>query len=48
MILLPNNMSRVIHFEIQADDINRATGFYKTVFGWNISQIMKKEEGGIE
>lgn len=27
-------MSRVVHFEIQADDLERAKRFYETVFGW--------------
>lgn len=27
-------MSRVVHFEIQADDIERAKQFYAAVFGW--------------
>jgi predicted enzyme related to lactoylglutathione lyase len=27
-------MSRVVHFEIQADDVERAKSFYGTVFGW--------------
>lgn len=27
-------MSRVVHFEIQADDVARAREFYGTVFGW--------------
>ena len=27
-------MSRVVHFDIQADDIERAKGFYADVFGW--------------
>jgi predicted enzyme related to lactoylglutathione lyase len=27
-------MSRVVHFEIQADDIERAKAFYASVFGW--------------
>ncbi|MEI2776055.1 MAG: VOC family protein [Tetrasphaera sp.] len=27
-------MGRVIHFEIQADDLERAKTFYGTVFGW--------------
>src|SRR3989344_4121463 len=39
-------MSRVIHFEIQADDIERVKKFYGNVFGWQISQVMKKEEDG--
>jgi uncharacterized protein len=28
-------MSRVVHFEIQADDVERATAFYAAVFGWS-------------
>ncbi len=27
-------MSRVLHFEIPADDTGRATAFYRDVFGW--------------
>jgi predicted enzyme related to lactoylglutathione lyase len=27
-------MSRVVHFEIQADDVERAKTFYAAVFGW--------------
>lgn len=27
-------MSRVVHFEIQADDVERAKTFYSEVFGW--------------
>jgi uncharacterized protein len=40
--------SRVIHFEIQADDIERAGKFYENVFNWEISQMMKAEEGGMD
>ncbi len=35
-------MSKVIHFEIPADDVNRAIKFYKDVFGW---EIEKWEQG---
>jgi uncharacterized protein len=28
-------MSRVLHFEIQADDLERAKAFYADVFGWS-------------
>jgi uncharacterized protein len=28
-------MSRVVHFEIQADDIERAKAFYAAVFAWS-------------
>jgi len=27
-------MSRVVHFEIQADDVERAMAFYAAAFGW--------------
>lgn len=37
-------MSRVIHFELAADDPQRAIAFYETVFGWQIS----KWDGPIE
>jgi predicted enzyme related to lactoylglutathione lyase len=28
-------MGRVVHFEIQADDVDRAKTFYSAVFGWS-------------
>jgi predicted enzyme related to lactoylglutathione lyase len=31
-------MSRVVHFELPADDIERAAGFYTDVFGWKITR----------
>lgn len=31
-------MTRVVHFEIHADDPRRAVGFYKKVFGWKIEK----------
>src|SRR5258706_16412106 len=31
-------MSRVIHFEIPASDPERASAFYKKVFGWKIEK----------
>ena len=31
-------MSRVIHFEITAEDPERAVRFYSRVFGWNIEK----------
>ena len=37
-------MPRVIHFEISADNPERAIGFYQKVFGWKI----QKWEGPIE
>lgn len=32
-------MSRVVHFEIHADDPLRAATFYRSVFGWTIEQV---------
>lgn len=29
-------MPRIVHFELLADDLNRATEFYRKVFGWKI------------
>ncbi len=37
-------MSRIVHFEIPADDPRRAIEFYETVFGWRI----EKWDGPIE
>jgi predicted enzyme related to lactoylglutathione lyase len=31
-------MSRVIHFEIPADDLERAANFYRKAFGWKIEK----------
>jgi predicted enzyme related to lactoylglutathione lyase len=31
-------MSRVVHFELAADDPERAVQFYRTVFGWEIEK----------
>src|SRR5213083_3552648 len=30
--------SRVVHFELPADNVERAKSFYKQAFGWDISQ----------
>ena len=32
------NMSKVIHFEIPADNPERAIKFYEDVFGWEIEK----------
>ena len=48
LILTAINMAkRVIHFEIQADDIARAKNFYEKVFDWKIEKMMEAdgEEG---
>lgn len=29
-------MSRVVHFEIHAEDVERACEFYRSVFGWEL------------
>jgi uncharacterized protein len=41
-------MNRVIHFEIQADDVERAKVFYLKALGWKITQMMTKEQGGMD
>ena len=38
-------MNRVVHFEIMADDVDRAQKFYEQVFGWKF-QVMGEEYGG--
>lgn len=38
------DMSRVVHFEIPADDPKRSIKFYETEFGWTI----EKWDGPIE
>ncbi len=30
-------MDRVVHFEIPADDLERAKKFYGSIFGWELS-----------
>lgn len=40
-------MNRVVHFEIQADDVDRAIKFYKDVFGWEFPEWMKGVYWGI-
>ncbi len=40
--------NRVIHFEIQADDVERAKKFYEKTLGWKITQMMTKEQGGMD
>lgn len=32
---MPN---RIAHFEIQADDVERAAAFYRAIFGWEIKK----------
>ena len=38
-------MGRVVHFEIAADEPERAIKFYKEVFGWGIKDM---GQGGAE
>lgn len=40
-------MNRVVHFEIQADDVDRAIKFYKNVFGWEFPEWMRGVYWGI-
>ena len=32
-------MPRVVHFEVYADDVDRASKFYGDVFGWTVTKI---------
>ena len=32
-------MSTIVHFEIPADDVERAKKFYTNLFGWNIEKL---------
>lgn len=32
-------MGKVVHFEVPADDLNRAKTFYQNVFGWDITTM---------
>jgi len=32
-------MDKVVHFEIPADDLDRAKKFYKNLFGWQITDV---------
>jgi len=51
-------MNRPVHFEIQADDVERAAEFYRSVFGWKIEKwadpsmeywmVMTAEQGSQE
>lgn len=40
--------NRVIHFEIQADDVERAKDFYEKTFGWEIEKVMDADKGGMD
>jgi predicted enzyme related to lactoylglutathione lyase len=32
-------MDKVVHFEIPADDLERAKGFYGSIFGWDLNDV---------
>jgi uncharacterized protein len=36
----------VVHFEIPAEDVDRARKFYSTLFGWKIEKAEVKKDGG--
>lgn len=38
LFLTKKHMNRIIHFEIQADDLERAATFYRAVFDWKIQK----------
>jgi len=38
---------RVVHFEIHADDVERAIGFYRAVFAWEFPEWMPGEYWGV-
>ncbi|HEX6294325.1 MAG TPA: VOC family protein [Nitrososphaeraceae archaeon] len=35
----------IVHFEIPADDVERARKFYSTLFGWKIEKMKVKKDG---
>ena len=39
MGMISPHMDSVSHFEIPADDIERAREFYQSIFGWQISKL---------
>lgn len=41
-------MSRAVHFEIQADDVERAEAFYSAVFGWSFEDYDETERRILE
>jgi hypothetical protein len=41
-------MNRVIHFEIQADDVERAKDFYEKTFDWKIEPWKSEEKEAME
>lgn len=41
-------MNRVIHFEIQSDNAERAKNFYEKTLGWKFEKMMSKEQDGMD
>lgn len=39
--------NRVMHFEVQADNVERAKKFYEKALGWKIEKAMSKDDGGM-
>ena len=39
-----NKIPSIVHFEIPADDVERARKFYSTLFGWKIEKIEVRME----
>ena len=39
--------SRIVHFEIPADNVERAKSFYQKAFGWDISKYPGMEYHGV-
>ncbi len=37
-------MDNVVHFEIPADDLERAQNFYKSVFGWKKDTVSDRNQ----
>lgn len=35
----------IVHFEIPADNVERARSFYSTLFGWRIEKIEVRKDG---
>ena len=42
-----NKIPCIVHFEIPADDVERARKFYSTLFGWKIEKIEVRKDGDI-
>ena len=39
---------KVVHFEIPADDLDRAQGFYREAFGWTINAVPELDYSFVE